>query len=208
MSELTEDYVGREVRLYVYNRMEDVTREVKITPSRGWGGDGLLGCELGYGPVHRLPKVENIEPVAGPGETLFDTSAAARPSGETSRPSFDAQQPSQPQAAPPPPIAPLSPPPMTNPTAQQPTIPRPAKPKSRNSAKFRAAFNDVFAEGEAKSKEQDFAPSRSKSGTPVAPPPKIGGAAAGGPTPRAETPAKEEEKEKEPEEEGDEEDQT
>lgn len=196
MSELAEDYTGREVRLYVYNRMGDVTREVKITPSRGWGGEGLLGCELGYGPVHRLPKAETIGNVAGPGETLFDTgSMAARPSGETPRPSYDVQRPSsQTRSTPPPPMASLSPPPMTNPTAQPP-VSRSAKPKSRNSAKFRAAFNDVFAEGEAKSKEEDFVPSRSKSGTPVAPPPKLGATAGGPPPPRTETPAKEEEKE-------------
>ena len=192
ISELAEDYIGRELTLYVYNRMGNVTREVKITPNRGWGGEGLLGCELGFGPLHRLPKVEKTGEVAAPGETLFDTGAAQRFSGEASRPSFevshvDAQAPHPP----PPPTTSLSPPPMTNPTAQPPAA-RPAKPKTRDSAKYRAAFNDVFAEGEAKSKEQDYAPSRSKNGTPVAPPRKIGAAAGPPPTgdsPKTDTPS-------------------
>ena len=192
MGELAEDYLGRELVLYVYNTAFDVVREVKITPNQGWGGEGLLGCELGYGVVHRLPRVEEGRDRLGPGETLFDiTSAGTRPSGETSHPPFDtsASQPllaesgqptSQLQDQSQPPInASLSPPPMTTPSAPNPALPsstRPAKPKARNSAKYRAAFNDVFAEGEAKSKEEDFTPSRSKTGTPVAPPPKMAGA--------------------------------
>jgi len=54
-------------------------------------------------------------------------------------------------------------------------------------------MDDYFKEGEAKSREQDFAPSRSKAGTPVAPPPKTGG------PPRAAPVVQEEEVEKKPE---------
>ena len=191
MGELAEDYLGRELVLYVYNTGVDVVREVKITPNRGWGGEGLLGCELGYGVVHRIPRVEDGRKRVDPGETLFDTTGAGtRPSGETPRPSFDAST-SQPllaetgrptsqlqEQSQPPTHASLSPPPMANPSAPNPPLPsstRPVKPKARNSAKYRAAFNDVFAEGEAKSKEEDFTPSRSKTNTPVAPPPKVAG---------------------------------
>ena len=203
ISELAEDYTGRELTLFVYNHLSNTTREVKITPNRGWGGEGLLGCELGFGPVHRLPKIESRGDVAGPGETLFDTAShgLGRPSADSARPSFDTQHFSQaqPPAGQAPPMTSLSPPQMTNPTADQPTVARPAKPKSRNSAKFRAAFNDVFAEGEAKSKEEDFAPSRSKSGTSVAPPPKLGRPPVDSP-PIDETPAVTSEKHKEGEE--------
>jgi len=54
-------------------------------------------------------------------------------------------------------------------------------------------MDDYFKEGEAKSREQDFAPSRSKAGTPVAPPPKTGG------PPRAAPVVQEEEVEQKPE---------
>src|SRR4051794_32553632 len=48
LGELVEDHLGRPLRLYVYNNEYDVTREVTIQPSREWGGEGALGCVLGY----------------------------------------------------------------------------------------------------------------------------------------------------------------
>jgi hypothetical protein len=84
LGELVEDHLGRPLRLYVYNNEYDVTREVTIHPSRDWGGDGALGCVLGYGALHRLPAPLS-EPVAGPGETLFETENATF-SNEESRP--------------------------------------------------------------------------------------------------------------------------
>ncbi|EPE04765.1 golgi family reassembly stacking protein [Ophiostoma piceae UAMH 11346] len=71
LGELVEDHIGRPLRLWVYNNEYDVTREVSIQPSRDWGGEGALGCVLGYGALHRLPAPLN-EPVSGPGETMFD----------------------------------------------------------------------------------------------------------------------------------------
>lgn len=71
LSELVEDHIGRPLRLYVYNNEYDVTREVTIQPSRDWGGEGALGCVLGYGALHRLPAPLS-EPVSAPGETMFD----------------------------------------------------------------------------------------------------------------------------------------
>ncbi|RYP67327.1 hypothetical protein DL769_005806 [Monosporascus sp. CRB-8-3] len=73
LGELVDDHVnlGRPLRLWVYNHEYDVTREVAVTPSREWGGEGALGCVLGYGALHRLPAPLS-EPVHAPGETLFD----------------------------------------------------------------------------------------------------------------------------------------
>lgn len=53
LSEIVEDHIGRPLRLYVYNNEYDVTREVTLQPSRAWGGEGALGCVLGYGALHR-----------------------------------------------------------------------------------------------------------------------------------------------------------
>ena len=47
--ELVEAHVDRALRLYVYNSDYDHTREVIIVPNREWGGEGLLGCGVGYG---------------------------------------------------------------------------------------------------------------------------------------------------------------
>lgn len=47
--QLIEHYVNRNLSLYVYNSDYDHTREVVIVPNRDWGGEGLLGCGMGYG---------------------------------------------------------------------------------------------------------------------------------------------------------------
>ena len=45
----------RPVRLYIYSVRSETVREVIITPDRGWGGDGYLGCGVGSGYLHTLP---------------------------------------------------------------------------------------------------------------------------------------------------------
>ncbi|XP_022669116.1 Golgi reassembly-stacking protein 2-like isoform X2 [Varroa jacobsoni] len=52
---LIDAHEGRALKLYVYNSDTDACREVVITPQRGWGGDGSLGCGIGYGLLHRIP---------------------------------------------------------------------------------------------------------------------------------------------------------
>src|SRR5436309_6983408 len=74
--------MSRPLRLYVYNHEYNVTRELTINPSRHWGGEGALGCVLGFGALHRLPAPLQ-EPPQAPGETLFET---ARFSNEDNRP--------------------------------------------------------------------------------------------------------------------------
>jgi len=179
LGELVEDYLSRTLRLYVYNHEYAVTRLVTITPSRSWGGNGALGCVLGFGALHRLP-APLTEPPAGPGETLFET---ARFSNEESRPlsanlqshpsgtslyqttsnskSTDLLVPATLASAPPPP-----------PGAATPTGPPRAGRKPRKAVSPNSAFDEYFKEGEKKSKEEDFAPA-GKNAPP--PPPKVGG---------------------------------
>ncbi|KAA1096478.1 hypothetical protein PGT21_018028 [Puccinia graminis f. sp. tritici] len=55
--EVVEEHEGRPLRLFVYNADYEVTREVVIVPNRSWGsGEGLLGCSIGFGLLHRIPK--------------------------------------------------------------------------------------------------------------------------------------------------------
>ncbi|KAF9976421.1 Golgi reassembly-stacking protein 2 [Actinomortierella ambigua] len=54
--DLIEDNAGEALRLYVYNAETDHVREVIIVPNYDWGGEGLLGCDVGYGYLHRLPR--------------------------------------------------------------------------------------------------------------------------------------------------------
>ncbi len=43
---LIESHEGRPLK---FNVETDGCREVTITPSRNWGGEGSLGCGIGYG---------------------------------------------------------------------------------------------------------------------------------------------------------------
>ncbi|KAL1513190.1 hypothetical protein ABEB36_002632 [Hypothenemus hampei] len=52
---LIENHNGSALKLYVYNCDEDSCREVIITPNSEWGGEGLVGCGIGYGYLHRIP---------------------------------------------------------------------------------------------------------------------------------------------------------
>lgn len=173
LGELVEDYIGRPLRLYVYNNEYDVTREVTIHPSREWGGEGALGCVLGYGALHRLPAPLS-EPVAGPGETLFETENA-RFSNEEVRPSSsrgDALFV---------PAAASAPADFLVPAQLAPPSIAPPKKKDKKQHNVNKNFmDDYFTEGEKKSKELDHAPSKSPGHTPP-PPPKSGPPKAGPP---------------------------
>ena len=47
--------LNKRVEFYVYSVASDSVREVSITPNPSWGGDGMLGCDIGRGILHRLP---------------------------------------------------------------------------------------------------------------------------------------------------------
>jgi GRASP55/65 PDZ-like domain len=184
LGELVEDHIGRPLRLYVYNNEYDVTREVTIHPSRDWGGEGALGCVLGFGALHRLPAPLS-EPVAGPGETLFSTDHEAenarfsnedvRSGGSGTSENFFAPVATGNETAeflvPAQIITP--PPPSGGPPS--------AKKDKRHGhgtghgklPKGDKLMDDYFKEGEKKSREVDFAPSAKN--TPPPPPPKSKG---------------------------------
>ncbi|ETE72661.1 Golgi reassembly-stacking protein 1, partial [Ophiophagus hannah] len=46
---------GKPLKLVVYNTETDSCREVFVTPNGAWGGEGSLGCGIGYGYLHRIP---------------------------------------------------------------------------------------------------------------------------------------------------------
>lgn len=84
-------FLNRPLRLLVYNHEYNVLRPLTLTPSRSWGGEGALGCVLGYGALHRIPAPLEEGPPPAPGEALFASSA--RPSmdekGAAASVSFD-----------------------------------------------------------------------------------------------------------------------
>ena len=176
LGELVEDYISRQLRLFVYNQEYGITRLVTITPSRSWGGEGALGCVLGFGALHRLPLPLTEGPVADPGEALFE---GVRLSGDGPRPrsppketlgyNTNSQQLSSDVLVP----ASLTSPPPLRPNQSGPANgPPKGGRRARKAVSPNAAFDEYFKEGEQKSKEEDFAPS-SKAGGPPPPPPGV-----------------------------------
>ncbi len=55
MFTLIESSENKQLKLYVYNFDLDAVREVLLTPNSAWGGEGSLGCGIGYGYLHRIP---------------------------------------------------------------------------------------------------------------------------------------------------------
>jgi hypothetical protein len=43
------------VILHVYNVDQEKVREVNLTPKKGWGGNGLLGCDVSFGYFNKIP---------------------------------------------------------------------------------------------------------------------------------------------------------
>lgn len=41
--------------MYVYNVSDDACREVTLKPNSAWGGEGSIGCGIGFGYLHRIP---------------------------------------------------------------------------------------------------------------------------------------------------------
>ncbi|CAN8098750.1 unnamed protein product [Discula destructiva] len=204
LSEIVEDHIGRPLRLWVYNNEYDVTREVTLTPARDWGGQGALGCVLGYGALHRLPPPLS-EPVDAPGEMLFDggektpyassSSAAAAAQLTGADPAsfitpVDQSPGPQGHAGPPPPGGGgggaaggefLVPAQMAS--ATTPSLAGSAPPRSHKKKANRAVgggIDDYFNEQEQKSRELDR-PESTRNKSPLAPPPKAGGPPKAGP---------------------------
>ncbi|WRT69655.1 uncharacterized protein IL334_006645 [Kwoniella shivajii] len=59
---LIEAHVDKPLRLFVYNSDLDNLREVILYPTRQWGGEGLIGCGIGYGLLHRIPRPSTPPP--------------------------------------------------------------------------------------------------------------------------------------------------
>lgn len=72
---LIEAHEGKPLKLLVYNTQTDVCREVVVTPNGAWGGEGSLGCGIGYGYLHRIPANPEV-----PTETLSAPVPEVQPS--------------------------------------------------------------------------------------------------------------------------------
>ncbi|CAG8515345.1 7319_t:CDS:10 [Diversispora eburnea] len=73
--DLVDNHLGRPLRLYVYNSDVDACREVTIVPNSEWGGEGFLGCGVGYGYLHRIPKTYKYQSLKRKFELSWDPSS-------------------------------------------------------------------------------------------------------------------------------------
>ncbi|XP_016849706.1 Golgi reassembly-stacking protein 1 [Anolis carolinensis] len=74
---LIESHEGKPLKLMVYNMETDSCREVFVTPNGAWGGEGSLGCGIGYGYLHRIPTQPSVP------KKKTDANPTSSPSGDT-----------------------------------------------------------------------------------------------------------------------------
>ncbi|CDI98000.1 Golgi reassembly stacking protein 2 [Echinococcus multilocularis] len=124
---VVEAHNGQPLRLYVYNSSTDQCREVMLIPNLSWGGDGMLGCEIGFGYLHRIPPPPSsalngthAHPPLSAAATAASTSVTMPNNGLLgNQPPYQSSLPSQqpplcnPTSPPPPP--PSLPPPLLSP---------------------------------------------------------------------------------------------
>lgn len=83
-----EDCVSKPVRLFVYSHRTDRCREVTIIPNATWGGEGILGCDIGFGFLHRIPS----QPYST-AETKENSTQPIANNQQLTQPSFSTLQP-------------------------------------------------------------------------------------------------------------------
>uniref|UniRef100_A0A1A9WSQ8 GRASP55_65 domain-containing protein n=1 Tax=Glossina brevipalpis TaxID=37001 RepID=A0A1A9WSQ8_9MUSC len=82
---LIETHEQQPLKIYLYNIDDDACREVTITPNSQWGGEGALGCGIGYGYLHRIPVQAGNVAVAKPSTIIPPVNiTAAKSSASTS----------------------------------------------------------------------------------------------------------------------------
>ncbi|KIW00413.1 uncharacterized protein PV09_08118 [Verruconis gallopava] len=173
LGQWVEENLDRPINLLVYNHEYDVTRPIEIIPSHSWGGQGALGCTLGYGALHRLP-ASLEEPPSAPGETMFAASNSfdekrGMSIGENVQP--DVSSPAD-LLIPANLALPGAPPKASSPGPQPGTTKR--KPRAHHAAAAVSGLDDYLQEQEKQSREVDYPTSSPKPSGAVAPPPKAG----------------------------------
>jgi len=102
---LVEAHQGRQLKLYVYNLETDKCRDVVIIPDPSWGGEGSLGCGIGYGYLHRIPHNETPQEAGQETQEVVDT----RKKTISSALGISAEEGKEPQTTPNPSAAPSNP---------------------------------------------------------------------------------------------------
>jgi len=75
---------SRGIDIFVYSTRTDTVRRLVIKPSSTWGGEGLLGCGIGHGLLHKLPTSAQESPGYARPEDLIPLSRTKAGSTTTS----------------------------------------------------------------------------------------------------------------------------
>lgn len=54
MGELIDDHLGKPLKLFVFNAYYNTTRQAIIVANKHWGGQGAMGCGIGFGGKHHI----------------------------------------------------------------------------------------------------------------------------------------------------------
>eukprot|EP00746_Dinoflagellata_sp_MGD_P120978 gnl/MRDRNA2_/MRDRNA2_56306_c0_seq1.p1 gnl/MRDRNA2_/MRDRNA2_56306_c0~~gnl/MRDRNA2_/MRDRNA2_56306_c0_seq1.p1 ORF type:complete len:400 (-),score=79.55 gnl/MRDRNA2_/MRDRNA2_56306_c0_seq1:57-1256(-) len=63
LAELVTANLNKKLQMYIYNADSETIREVFLSPNTTWGGEGIIGCDIGSGMLHRIPAPRR--PLAG-----------------------------------------------------------------------------------------------------------------------------------------------
>ena len=137
----------------MYNSTHDIVRVVTIVPDRGWGGEGALGFNIGYGYLHRIPAVSSPDLVFDsetPMQTAFELAQQASTTEGQPRPSIER-------------------------TSSEHTRPPHGRRRPSHSGghtgKNVQGIEDILREGQEKSEKEDYIPNNNNGSTEAIPPP-------------------------------------
>lgn len=164
------------ITLYVYNHDYDVLRPVTVNLNRSWGqgqNRGILGCDVAYGLLHRIPEVVGkFDTGSIIEDVLFENNQEYKYNSTPTKTPPPTSTFNSSSAAPPPLVASSShqpPPPLASLTS-----PPPRTTKKRYAPVNKAELNDYMNEELEKSKKLDTSlKNQSTDSLPPPPPPKI-----------------------------------
>ncbi|EEB05977.1 GRASP protein [Schizosaccharomyces japonicus yFS275] len=169
LGDLIETHLNRPLRLYIYNWYRDSTRQVTIIPNKQWGGNGAIGCGVGYGALHRLPT-----PLSGPppqpGDIAFTNPLAQAESPNEHSSNFNVNTDENLFVPAEPPMVVL---PHQQTSASSP-IPQYQQRHKKRSARIDTSIEDYLREEEINSRKNDHgAPELPADPSTIPPPPSI-----------------------------------
>ncbi|CAJ1410737.1 unnamed protein product [Effrenium voratum] len=98
LSEVVNLYLGKELKIYVYNVETESIREAVLVPQTGWGGEGAIGADIRTGFLHRIPaprRAFSVPPQDPPEARGSPTEKSPQTSPQAAAPEAPRQDPQQ-----------------------------------------------------------------------------------------------------------------